>query len=127
VTTIPSTYSGPPSEAELDQLTRDLTAFNSFRAMLDTDASYRPTILPRDMRYVRLADAYDTAMIGRGDPRRAYRGSQDHRPTPLTLTVSESRQLLDFLGQKSDEIVDGGWDHVESVVTKLAAALEAVG
>jgi len=120
-------YAGPPTEATLDQLTRDLTAFESFRAMLDAEGNYRPTIMMRDLRHVQLADAYDLAMIGRGDPRRAYRGSLDNRPLPITLTVTEGRQLMDFLGTKDDEIVDGGWEHVESVLGKVVAALQAAG
>jgi len=124
---VTTTTSSPPTEAELDQLTRDLTAFNTFREMLDTSSSYRPTILPRDVRYVLLADAYDVAMIGRGDPRRAYRGSRDNRPVPVTLNVSEARALVAFFDEYVEIIQEGGWDDVDSAHTKLAIALEHVG
>ena len=68
----------------LDNLTRDLTAWSSFDAMLDAVA-YRPTLavrpynrssaeIRRAARTEVLADAYDAAQAARGDPRRAYRG-----------------------------------------------------
>ena len=60
----------------IDRLTADLTAFNTFAELLNTDARYRPTILPRDERHVVLADAYDVAQRARGDERRAYRGAE---------------------------------------------------
>ena len=58
----------------LDTLTRELTAFNTFAEMVDSAPQYRPTIMPRDMRHVDLADAYDAYQAARGDERRAYRG-----------------------------------------------------
>jgi hypothetical protein len=60
----------------LDDLTRRLTAFESFREMVsDTAPQYRPTIRPRTFRERVLADAYDMAQERRNDPRRAWRGS----------------------------------------------------
>lgn len=60
----------------LDALTVALTAFPSFRGMLDSHPSYRPTLRPDlDPRYADLADAYDAAQAERGDPRRAHRDS----------------------------------------------------
>jgi len=59
----------------LNWLTREITAFRTLDEMvLNTAPSYRPTIRPRNWRYVLLADAYDWRMTRRGDPRRAYRG-----------------------------------------------------
>ena len=68
----------------LDNLTRDLTAWPSFDAMLNAVA-YRPTLhvrpynrshseIRRAARMEILADAYDAAQAARGDHRRAYRG-----------------------------------------------------
>ena len=59
----------------LDDLTSDLTAFNSFSELVNTHPTYRPTILPRDARHVDLADAYDAFQAARGDKRRAWRGT----------------------------------------------------
>ena len=117
----------PPTEADLDQLTRALTAFNTFRELLETSDNYRPTIYQTTPDHVKLSDAYDLAQIGRGDPRRTYRGKRDQRPVPVTLTMDEARQLMDFLNYHEDVLVDGGWDHVESAQEKLADALKAVG
>lgn len=72
----------------LDTLTRELTGFDSFQAMLDTHASYRPTILPRDERHTVLADAFDRAMAARGSERRAWRGDGQ-----LTPRIAESVRL----------------------------------
>lgn len=69
--------------AEIDELTRSLTAFDSFEAMLNSYPWYRPTIYPIDYKYVRLADAYDKAQEQRGDARRAYRGSNWPLPEPI--------------------------------------------
>ena len=59
---------------ELDTLTRELTAFNSFLELANAAGHYRPTILPRDRQHVDLADAYDAFQAARSDPRRAWRG-----------------------------------------------------
>lgn len=71
------------TEAELDELTRSLTAFQSFEAMLNSAQQYRPTIYPRDFQHVRLANAYDKAQEQRKDARRAYRGSNWPLPEPI--------------------------------------------
>jgi hypothetical protein len=68
--------------AHADRLTRELTAFESFEAMLSAKGNYRPTLMchPDDAsgrdgcRHSYLADLYDQAQQERGDPRRAYRG-----------------------------------------------------
>jgi hypothetical protein len=61
------------SSMDLDKLTKDLTAFPSFQAMLDAP-NYRPTILIQDQRYLLLALGYDAAQKARGDERRAFTG-----------------------------------------------------
>lgn len=69
----------------LDPLTRDLTGFVSFDAMINAAGDYRPTMrvrpcsrssaeIRRAARTAILADAYDAAQAERGDARRAYRG-----------------------------------------------------
>lgn len=58
----------------LNYMTRRLTAFDSWDALVNTPAMYRPTIRPRSWRERFLADAYDVHQERRGDPRRAYRG-----------------------------------------------------
>ena len=63
----------------LDSLTRELSAFRTFQDLLDAP-NYRPTILQRTLKHVRLADAYDRAQAARGDARRAYRGSSHAAP-----------------------------------------------
>lgn len=61
----------------LDWLTVKLTAFDTFEQMVErTGPTYRPTILPTNALYRFLADQYDLAQRGRGDPRRAYRGRE---------------------------------------------------
>src|SRR4051794_27659532 len=60
---------------QFDQVTRDLTAFTTWRELLESHESYRPTILPRDERHVDLADAFDAAMADRGSSRRTWRGA----------------------------------------------------
>lgn len=60
-----------------DYYTQKLTAFRTFRALIQAEGGYRPTLLargPRDWRYRFLADEYDAWQEKRGDPRRAYRG-----------------------------------------------------
>ena len=68
----------------LDDLTRSLTAWPSFDAMLNAK-DYRPALhvrpynrshaeIRRAARTEILADAYDAAQAARGDLRRAYRG-----------------------------------------------------
>ena len=64
---------------ELDSITRELTAYDSFAAMV-TDSgregsAYRPTMRADiDSRYAALADAYDAAQAERGSSLRAFRG-----------------------------------------------------
>ena len=76
----PAPNPAPGSPADLDYLTVKLSAMRSFADLLDTHPSYRPTIRPETPEHVRLADAYDAAMIERGDPRRVYRGAHRHFP-----------------------------------------------
>ena len=68
----------------LDDLTRSLTLWPSFDAMLNAK-DYRPTLhvhpynrshaeIRRAARTEILADAYDAAQAARGDHRRTYRG-----------------------------------------------------
>lgn len=59
-----------------DDLTRKLTAFLTFEGLLTAEARYRPSLYPDSPELVRLADLYDAAQEARGDPRRAFRGSQ---------------------------------------------------
>jgi hypothetical protein len=107
-----------------DQLTRDLTAFNSFAELIDISDSdsYRPTILPRDEQYIALADAFDAAMVVRGSTRRAWRG-QGAAPVHFSLPRRQVETLIDFLDQYRDVIVDGGWDEVEAARETLEVAL----
>jgi hypothetical protein len=56
---------------KLDTLTRELSAFESFEALINAP-NYRPTIIIRDRRYMVLALAYDAAQAARGDKRRAF-------------------------------------------------------
>jgi hypothetical protein len=64
----------------IETITKRVTAFPSFEAMLTAQGSYRPSFYIRgksaaDKRMIiRLADAYDIAQELRGDERRAYRG-----------------------------------------------------
>lgn len=55
----------------LDELTRELTAFESFPRLLRAAGNYRPTL--RGPKATWLADAYDRAQAERGDERRAFR------------------------------------------------------
>lgn len=72
---------------DLDAMTADLTAFPTFRALLEAPGGYRPTLWTarrdcdddgqareQDGPKRALADAYDQAQANRGDRRRAYRG-----------------------------------------------------
>lgn len=72
----------------LDELTRTVTAFQTFRELLEAPGGYRPTLWTkrRDCdpltgeareqagKIRALADAYDQAQANRGSDRRAYRG-----------------------------------------------------
>jgi len=72
----------------LDELTRRITAFETFEAMLTAGGGYRPTLWTKTARFDkagqaveaasggkrRLADAYDREQARRGDSRRAFRG-----------------------------------------------------
>ncbi len=71
-----------------DELTRRWTAWEGFRALLESsgDPDYRPTLqgppgrsqaAKQEREEMReLADLYDAAQAARGDSRRAYRGSR---------------------------------------------------
>lgn len=78
-----TTQATPAAERpDLDALTRELTAFDSFRALvtdngrIDEDGNgYRPTLRPDlDPRYAILADAYDGHQVFTGSHKRAFRG-----------------------------------------------------
>lgn len=81
----------------LDEITRQLSAFRNFEALLDTAGSYRPTIYPETADHNILADAYDQAQEERGDTRRAFRGS------PRKGVVRFVR------GDLVEVLVDGEW------------------
>ena len=62
-----------------DELTKKLTAFDTFEDMLrgshdGTKTSYRPSLTKRNQETRELADLYDAAQEARNDTRRAYRG-----------------------------------------------------
>lgn len=62
-----------------DELTRKLSAFDSFEDLLrgshdGTVTGYRPSLTRRNADNRELADLYDQAQQMRGDKRRAYRG-----------------------------------------------------
>jgi len=105
---------------ELDTLTRDLTAFESFQAMLDTAPTYRPTLLPRYGRsYLDLADAYDAAQAARGDARRAYRGNW----TPPTADPSPEGLLsVACAGVPGGSGLYSEWLRVIHAINALSAA-----
>ena len=80
----------PAPSAALDALTRKLTSFTSFSALLaggelrgePRETDYRPSLYPQPYSsdaerrdYRTLADAYDAAQAARGDLRTCYRGS----------------------------------------------------
>lgn len=62
-----------------DELTKKLTAFDTFGDMLrgshdGSTTSYRPSLTKRNAETRELADLYDAAQEARNDTRRAYRG-----------------------------------------------------
>jgi hypothetical protein len=64
--------------ARAEELTKKLTAFNTFEDMLrgshdGTTTSYRPSLTKRNAEARELADLYDMAQEDRDDSRRAYR------------------------------------------------------
>jgi hypothetical protein len=78
-----------PAPAALDSLTRKLTCFTSFAALVaggelhgePRETDYRPSLYPQPYSsdaerrdYRTLADSYDAAQAARGDARRCYRG-----------------------------------------------------
>lgn len=66
----------PRQIERLDGLTRHLTTFSTFRALVTAKRGYRPTIR-RDLSGVAgdvLASAYDSFMRSSGETRKAYRG-----------------------------------------------------
>jgi hypothetical protein len=67
-------------EATPDNLTANLTAFDTFANMLNAQGGYRPSLHTSERNtdknapaLRRLADLYDEAQAARGDARRAYR------------------------------------------------------
>jgi hypothetical protein len=63
--------------AMLDWLTEKLTGFKTFRAMLDAEGVYRPTLHTGGKggwEYEVLSEAYDDAQRARGNSKRAHRG-----------------------------------------------------
>lgn len=67
-------------KAALDALVKYHTAFRDFADMLNTHATYRPSLSTKSAstkksqkELTRIADAYDSYMIAQGDIRRAYR------------------------------------------------------
>lgn len=71
-----STFKKISATVDLDALTRKHSAFENFEALLNTHPSYRPTIFVDNAERIALADAYDAAMLARGDERRAYRAGR---------------------------------------------------
>ena len=63
-----------PTNVNLDEITAQVTAFNSFAELLATDENYRPTLMPRSWKETYVAAAFDGAMTVLGSPRRAWRG-----------------------------------------------------
>ncbi len=65
----------------LDNITRKLTMFPSFSALLTAEGNYRPSFyltkgkLGENLQKQTLAMAYDDHQEMRGDSRRAYRGN----------------------------------------------------
>lgn len=58
-----------------DWVTRQVTAFDSFQALVDTDPRYRPTLIPRSWRERYVADHFDLRAYQLDQPRRAWRGT----------------------------------------------------
>ena len=62
---------------DLNRITRKVSAFASFRDLLDADGGYFPSLGSNSRKDVPqlliLADAYDAAQQERGDARRAFR------------------------------------------------------
>lgn len=90
----------------LNWLTAELTAFKTFDALINAEGGYRPTILVRGRgawKFEALAEAYDQAQRGRGDARRAHRGTsylKVGRDYYLSL-FSDRRDI------KDEHLVDG--------------------
>lgn len=63
-----------PDGTYADVLTRRITAFDSFRDLVDAAGGYRPSLNAGGCREaLSLADLYDGFQSSRGDPRRAHR------------------------------------------------------
>lgn len=105
----------------LDQLTTSLTAFNSFAELVNSNDGYRPTILPRDIRHVALADAFDAVMVERNSTRRAWRGI-DSAQVSVTLTRRQVNALVDYLGQNIDAILEGWGEEISDALEVLEKA-----
>lgn len=66
----------------LDQLTKEISAFDSFQDLIDAKGCYYPSLRCKPCKNIpsnytakcqELANAYDKAQAERGDHRRAYR------------------------------------------------------
>jgi len=62
----------PYGVVELDDIVKAMSPFNSFKALINAQGNYRPTIRYRGFNSALLAKAYDKAQEKRGDTRRAY-------------------------------------------------------
>jgi hypothetical protein len=67
------------TEQNIDALVRANTAFASLTAMAETGRDYFPTLTGEGEQQI-VADAYDEMMAGRGDARRAWRGTAKSAP-----------------------------------------------
>ena len=81
--------------ATLDHICRTRTGFTSFADLLQSHPSYRPSIEQAAPEMVTLADAYDAAMEGMGDSRRAYRyGQPKHNPAPPPIAPRPGTTII---------------------------------
>jgi hypothetical protein len=77
----PKTTTMNTNANHLDNITRKLTMFPSFSALLTAEGNYRPSFyltkgkLGENLQKQTLAMAYDDHQQMRGDNRRAYRGN----------------------------------------------------
>lgn len=61
------------TQKEADELTVELTAFNSFDELINAKGNYRPSLQCSETRRARLADIYDSYMLKKQRDERAYR------------------------------------------------------
>lgn len=93
-----------PGESTLDRICRQNTAFKTFDELLNTNASYRPTIFVNDSAdLMELADAFDTAMRIRGSERRAYRAG---KPKKTRKPKPNVERLNAMMGEEMDAAVN---------------------